>query len=300
MDAHAFHISDSRSVQVFENSITWRNPAKLASMQGRRASTSAVYEKVRADILAGRFLPGERLPFARVCSTYDTSAGALREVLMRLTELGLVRNEPQQGFSVATTSVEDLRELTDVRCEVEGILVRRAIAEGSVTWEADLLQIHHVMTRTQRYERPRPETLTDEWVLAHSAFHNALLSGCHNSRFKEIARSARDSSELYRQWIGPLDGEVNRDIDGEHRELLDAALARDAERAAELLRRHIALTAETAVLRMEAADCDSTVNTTIAPVSPPRKKAPARKTGRPGARGRSGPSPAAQRLGGWR
>jgi DNA-binding GntR family transcriptional regulator len=265
-------------------------------MEGRRASTSAVYEKLRADILAGRFQPGERLPFANVCSMYDTSAGALREVLMRLSEQGLVRNEPQQGFSVAPTSVDDLQELTEVRCEVEDILVRRAIAEGSVTWEADLLHVHHVMGRTQRCEPENPETLTDEWAFAHSAFHNTLLNGCRNNRFKEIARSARDSAELYRRWISPVDLEGDRDVDGEHQELLDAALDRDAERAASLLRRHIALTTEIAVLRIEAAGREPEVSTTIAPVSPQRKKSPARKSGRPGTRGRSEQSPATQRL----
>lgn len=249
-------------------------------MEGRRASSGVIYEKVRADILAGRFLPGERLPFASVCSTYDTSSGALREVLMRLSEQGLVRNEPQQGFSVTPTTIDDLRELTEARCEIEDIVVRHAIAEGSVTWEADLLRIHHVMTRTERCEPEHPQALADQWALAHSAFHEALLNGCRNNRLKEIARSSRDSAELYRRWLSPTDLNGDRDVDGEHQELLDAALTRDGDRAAELLRRHIALTAEVVIPRIEEAERTAASDTTSARVSSPRKRSPRRKADR--------------------
>ncbi|MBE7190275.1 GntR family transcriptional regulator, partial [Jatrophihabitans endophyticus] len=131
-------------------------------MPSRRSSTSTVYSRVRADILAGRLLPGERLPFAVLSSRYDVSAGALREVLMRLTEQGLVVSEPQQGFSVVSISRHDLVELTDLRCVLEGLTVRRAVVEGDVQWEANLVSAHHVMMRTPRYGPDGPPAPTEE------------------------------------------------------------------------------------------------------------------------------------------
>jgi DNA-binding GntR family transcriptional regulator len=267
----------------------------LSGMDVRRGSSSAVYDAVRADILAGRFLPGEHLPFARVCGEYDTSAGALREVLMRLAEQGLVRSEPQQGFSVAPVSLADLRELTEVRLAVEDILVRRAVAEGSVMWEADLLRAHHVMARTGRYEPGDPEHVTAEWVAAHAAFHGALLDGCDNNRFKEIARSARDAAELYRPWSSPAAPDNDRDADAEHADLLAAALDRDAGRAADLIQRHIQLTADAVTRRLEAAERAPEPETPSAPAAPPRRKQP-KKTTRPATRGSSTQGSPGQRV----
>jgi DNA-binding GntR family transcriptional regulator len=220
-------------------------------MASRRA-TSAVYERVRGDILSGRLKPGERLPFANVCAQYETSSGTLREVLMRLTEQGLVRSEPQQGFSVVSISVEDLRELTDARCEIESLVVRRAVAEGDVTWEADLVRAHHVMVQTPKYQPDDPHAFSEQWALAHAAFHNALLEGCRNTRLKAIAKSIRDSAELYRRWSSPMGQDEQRDIDGEHRMILEAALARDVEKSSHLIVEHIARTTEI-VLRHSGA-----------------------------------------------
>lgn len=190
--------------------------------------------------------------FASACAKYGTSSGTLREVLMRLAEQGLVRNEPQQGFSVVPVSVEDLRELTDARCEIESLVVRRAVVEGDVAWEADLVRAHHVMAQTPKYQPEDPHASSEEWALAHATFHNALLDGCQNSRLKAIAKSIRDSAELYRRWSSPMGQGEQRDIDGEHRMILDAALARHPEKASNLIIEHIARTTEI-VLRHSAA-----------------------------------------------
>ena len=40
-----------------------------------------IYVSLRADILTGRLLPGQRLPFADLSVRYETSVGVLREAL---------------------------------------------------------------------------------------------------------------------------------------------------------------------------------------------------------------------------
>jgi DNA-binding GntR family transcriptional regulator len=67
-----------------------------------RATTraDAVHARLRADVLSGRLRPGQRLQFAELGRRYAASIGVLREVLMRLTEQGLVSAEPQIGFRV--------------------------------------------------------------------------------------------------------------------------------------------------------------------------------------------------------
>lgn len=173
---------------------------------------------------------------------------------MRLAEQGLVRSEPQQGFSVMSISAEDLRELTELRCELEGLAVRRSIAEGDMTWEAGLIAAHHVMERTSTVNPDNPQAFSEQWALAHATFHRALLDGCTNRRMKTLVSSVRDSAELYRRWTLPIGHDLDRDVAGEHRRLLQAALARDADTAHELIVRHITRTSEVLL-------CDPLVNT---------------------------------------
>jgi DNA-binding GntR family transcriptional regulator len=198
-----------------------------------------IYGQLRADILAGRHLPGQRLRFAELCERYETSMGVLREGLLRLAEQGLVRGEAQQGFQVIALSVDDLMELTEARRELETLTLRHAIVNGDVEWESRLIAAHHRLTRTPQLDPDDPDRLSDQWVTAHAGFHASLLAGCRNERLKSITAGLRDSAELYRRWSVPLGHDPDRDIAAEHAAILEATLARDVARALECLAAHV-------------------------------------------------------------
>ena len=80
------------------------------------------------------------------------------------------------------------------------------------------------------------------WFCIHEEFHQALFAACGNRKLLEITRQLGADAALYRRWSDTL-GDRQRDIIAEHRAILDAAIAGDAERAAELLKDHIARTA---------------------------------------------------------
>jgi DNA-binding GntR family transcriptional regulator len=194
---------------------------------------------LRADILAGRLLPGQRLQFGDLNTRYGTSVGVLREALSRLAEQGLVTSEPQHGFRVTPVSPDDLRDLTDARVEIETVALRRSLTEGTIAWESALVAAHHTLDRTPQVADDDPHRVSEEWTNAHDAFHRALLQGCPNRRIREMAASLRDASELYRRWSRHLGQEDDRDIPGEHERLLKAAITRDVDTAVGLLTQHI-------------------------------------------------------------
>ncbi len=170
--------------------------------------------------------------------------GAAPEALTRLVADGFVRTQSHQGFSVMPLSHEDLAELTRARVELESLVVRLSVHEGDMSWEAQAVAAHHVLERTTFLAEDDADHPTDEWAAAHAAFHFALLAGCRNRRLLAMAHKLREEAELYLQWSVSFGREPNRDLASEHRGLLDAVVARDVERAAELLRDHIAHTAQ--------------------------------------------------------
>jgi DNA-binding GntR family transcriptional regulator len=211
--------------------------------KGAATRNAAIFLDLRADILAGRLKPGERLTFAELCARYEASVGVVREALTRLTEQGLAQAEPQQGFRVTTLSAEDLRVLTEARINIETLTLKFAVQAADVSWESKVLAAHHTLSRTPQTEPGDPHRISDEWASAHSTFHETMLDGCPNVRLKGIAASLRDSAELYRRWSVAI-GEGPRDIGLEHRELLEAVLKRDEDLAIRRLTSHISHTTQ--------------------------------------------------------
>lgn len=211
---------------------------------GASTRTDGIYQRIRADILSGRLVPGARLKFPELSQRYETSVGAAREVLTKLAADGLVVTRAHQGYVVTPLSHQDLAELTQARVELESLVLRLAVLEGDIQWESRAVAAHHVLERTTFRNPADPAHPSDEWSVAHAGFHAALLSGCGNQRLVGMARSLRQEAELYLQWSVSFGTEPDRDLPGEHRRILEAAVARDADRAAELLRDHIAHTAQ--------------------------------------------------------
>jgi DNA-binding GntR family transcriptional regulator len=210
-----------------------------------------VYHAMRKDILAGRLGPGDRLRFAELCERYGASMGVLREGLSRLVEQELVVSEPQHGFRVASLSLTDLCDVTQARVAVEALVLREAIAHGDVAWEARLVAAHHTLDRTPMTDPADPGGLNEDWTAAHAAYHAALLDGCPNARLRSMATALRDSAELYRHWSRRLGHDDPRDIPDEHRGIVEAALARDVERAVALLVGHIQHTTDILLARAD-------------------------------------------------
>lgn len=203
--------------------------------------TQSAYETLRSDLLACRLRPGERLKIGDLCATLSVSLGAVREALSRLTSEGLVVAQPQRGFVAAPVSAAELRDLTGVRVEIECGCLRRAVAVGDTAWEAELVAAHHRLSRTPEREEGDERRASEAWSALHAHFHRALVAACDSPwrlRLREILYA---QTERYRRLSVPLARE-DRDTAREHRELVEAALARDGERAAALLAAHLEAT----------------------------------------------------------
>jgi DNA-binding GntR family transcriptional regulator len=207
-----------------------------------RSLTQDVYERIRADILACRLGPGVKLRIADLCEALGgVSLGAVREALSRLAADELVISEPQRGFTVAPVSAVDLEELTLARIEVEGWCLRAAIAKGGVRWEAGIEAAFRTLGRTPYFAPDDSDRLSDAWVASHAAFHEALVAAAGNNWLLRIREQLYRQSERYRRLSVPVNPQ-RRDVEAEHRSIMEAALARDADRAVERLSMHLRLT----------------------------------------------------------
>lgn len=208
-----------------------------------RTRNSDIYERLRADILHCRLQPGERLRFDELRRRFQAGIGSLREALMRLASEGLVVLEEHKGFAVAPVSRDELTDITETRRELEALAIRLAIQKGNDQWESAIAARFHELAKCNM--AAGSDTLLDpEWEARHQAFHFALYAACGSAWLIYFCQLLFDQSDRYRRlWFRTNPERRTRDVSGEHRELMDAVLARDAASATYLIQRHIGRTA---------------------------------------------------------
>jgi len=228
---------------------------KLVESNAKRSSmTHATYEMLKEAVLTCRLAPGQRINVVELAEQTETSVAAMREALSRLTSEDLVVAEPQKGFRIAPISPQDLRDLTEARIEIETLCLRRAAALGDVAWEARMLAAYHTLSRHHEsdFRQENSADLHTSWSSVHREFHEALVSACDNRWLLRLRSQLFYQHARYRNLSVSLTAS-SRDLNSEHKALLDAMLNRDAEHAAQEFRNHLSATAE-AVFRHVDAD----------------------------------------------
>ena len=208
---------------------------------GPRTLASMLVDRLRADIVGGAFAPDEKLKLGELSLRYASGINPLREALARLAATGLVVLEDQKGFRVAPVSREDLLDLTRVRQRIEGWALSEAIAKGDVEWEARIVSAHHRLARVSKTAAGDPKALDDAWEVLHQEFHWTLVSACGSPWLLHFRSVLAEQTSRYRR-LSVTYAAAPRDIVVEHTRLMEAVLARDAERACALVDAHFART----------------------------------------------------------
>ncbi|TFH86870.1 DNA-binding transcriptional regulator CsiR [Billgrantia azerbaijanica] len=200
----------------------------------------SAYGWLKRDIIRGVFQPGEKLLMSRLKARYDLGIGPLREALSQLVAERLVVAISQRGYRVAPMSLAELNDLYDARAQLEGLILELAIERGDDAWEAEVLAKAHTLAKVM--EVNTPNELLDVWDTRHKAFHTAIASGCRSPHLLQVRQSLFDQVERYRHlWLREtvFSEEALARKRREHAALVEVILARDAERAAAMMREHL-------------------------------------------------------------
>ncbi|MGW5589585.1 GntR family transcriptional regulator [Streptomyces sp. NPDC003857] len=208
---------------------------------GKQMLSEQVYTRLREAIMRGDYGPGDALKPQDLAKEQGVSLAVVREALVRVVGDGLADRLPNRGFAVPAFSDRRWQEIAEARRAIEPVVLRMSIERGDIDWEARVRAAHHRLARTPAFVPEEGEYYSAAWSEAHRVFHRTLLEGCGNPVLLETFDRMWTASELARRWSAQRTPE--RDGVGEHRRLEEAALARDADVAAEVLARHLTLTA---------------------------------------------------------
>ena len=194
--------------------------------------TEAVLDAIKHAILAGELKPGRSLVETELAQLLGVSKTPVREALKTLAGAGLVTMSPYRGATVreidlaAAAAIYDLRLL--VEPEAVGRAVRAAATAGGQHWAEASAALDASAAAQDQAQRS----------LANRDFHRALYLGCGNSLIVKVLDDLRDQTALVSamSWQQAPSWEQEAT---QHRAILAAAQAGDADLATGLLRQHI-------------------------------------------------------------
>jgi DNA-binding GntR family transcriptional regulator len=188
-------------------------------------------DSITTAIVERRLMPGTKLAEQQIADIFKVSRTLVRQALNQLSRDRLVTLEPARGAFVAEPSVDEARQVFEVRKMLEGAMLRRlcttiteaqitelrhhlqheadALARTDITGRTRLLADFHVVLARQLGNEVLAQLLTD--LLSRSSLISLMYQSSH---------SAEHSS-------------------AEHAAIVDALARRDARSAVKLLENHL-------------------------------------------------------------
>lgn len=184
--------------------------------EGLRNSTR---EKIIELILAGKLKPGEKIKELSLARLLKVSRTPLREALISLERLKLVRSEPNVGFTVKEISVDEIEELYPLLALLENHAVMLAFPLLQTQIKA-LEAINKSMSR----KRKSPH----EASLADREFHRRLTELCKNETLLQIIDELRLRISCYEHRYMSKSDQIEFSYE-QHQEIINALKEGDLE-----------------------------------------------------------------------
>lgn len=213
----------------------------MGGREGRKMLGQSAYQAILESIRTGLYAAGDRLVEEEVAERLGMSRTPVREALGRLQEKGLLQPAPGRGLAITTLSMEQIFELYAVRGELEALVAKFATQHATESEIANLSEIN------AQFETANTPELA---ARLNRDFHARLYDAARNRYLRAAVEDLHETIALL-----PTTTFVAPDRVGtaaiEHREIIDAVAARDAEKASGVAKVHIAhsLTARLALAR---------------------------------------------------
>lgn len=191
-----------------------------------------VADWIRSQIRANRFVPGQRLVEVDIIRRTGASRFKVREAFQRLAAQGLLEIEEFRGASVREASLAEVSQLYRARAALEGICAADFTRLATDEEKEELREI------AEKMETCVESGAAEQFGKLNTQWHSMLMRVTRNDVIADLVSRLNTPvhhllfESFYR---GDRMSEAVRD----HRAILDAILAGDAEGAEKAMRQHV-------------------------------------------------------------
>jgi DNA-binding GntR family transcriptional regulator len=201
---------------------------------GRQSSPEVIAASLRQAIIDGQLGPGEALNQENLAKHYAVSRIPVREALRQLGSEGWIVLERNRGARVSPLSVEEVREIYEIRASLEATALRLAAPRHT---PQSLKQAAAVL----RVSRSEPDHSL--YPQHNREFHLSLYAPAGRPRLIALIDSLHSQGERYLRLKLDMPA-YKHESDDEHEQILKSLRAGRIERAVEILQSHMLRTGE--------------------------------------------------------
>lgn len=211
-----------------------------------RLVRQTVLHKVRSAIASGELKPGSRLTERELCETYGISRTAAREVIRQLDAEKLGEVVPHQGLRIVRLTEKIVREIFEIRAELEVLIIRAFIANATDAQIAHLAEIiRRVHDATEAQDAAR--------IVEHSTRFVSYMNETADKRIAgEILAQLNARIMMVRALAISRPGQTLAGLRQMDR-IRERAAARDVDGAEVAVRRYIQLALDSALHQLQEA-----------------------------------------------
>ena len=194
-----------------------------------------VFSELATAIVRGELAPGERLSEQALVTRYGGSRAPIREAIQKLEARNLVVRVPHAGARVVSLSLEELRDIYEVRLELESMACRLAAEHMS---DAEISALEKLLEEHAR-SIEADQGLSYYQKSGNLDFHYRIIEGSKNSRLHQML--CGDLYHIIRMYRYRTSTSSERPLQAlkEHQRIVEAIKSRDPQLAELLMRRHI-------------------------------------------------------------
>ena len=210
-------------------------------IQKKSLSDEIVFQ-IKDMIADGRLKPNQKLPTEQeLCKAFSVGRTTVREALMALTALGLVKRNKHNSY-VTDVAEHPLREfylqlMTD-HYDVSQLYEARLMLEGLVARLACQRVSEEQLQQLEALNRQMQSDDVEEYIRADIAYHNLIMLAADNRVLYEMYQVIRLLLEKSQREIAQQE-EVRATSRAQHREIWEALKKRDGDAAMSRMNQHI-------------------------------------------------------------
>jgi len=202
------------------------------------------YRHVHRRMALGSLSPGDVISESALAGELGCSRTPVGEALRLLADDGLVKQVPRYGTIVREIPAEELVELFEVRESIEIFAAKKATSRITAPTIAELRdvcnQIDALISEAESTEADAIDgNALRRFLALDMAFHLLIISASGNARLLKIAKQTKSVALIFQARRGRHTLERIREANRDHRLVVGALEARDADQACSELERHI-------------------------------------------------------------
>jgi DNA-binding GntR family transcriptional regulator len=198
-----------------------------------KSKKAIVYENLKNRIINNSLTPGEPLSEGILSEDLKTSKTPIREALQQLEKEGFIENIPGKGAFVSRISIQDIREIFDIRELLECEVIKRAALK------VDPSKVEALRKKFISSENNSEKTSAGHFK-SGDQIHTFIFETFGNTRLMEIYRRLQDHIVRTRiHFLNQSHPDRSEESFREHMEILDALKAQDPSRAENAVRIHL-------------------------------------------------------------